>query len=80
MELLDLGVSWNEELASDYKPLEAPREDRNYWNVRELFATRAKRKPEALGATVSGSASKKLRCLLPEIPLVQSYQKRVSWV
>ena len=78
MELLDLGVGWNEEFATDYKPLED--HAIKYGHVRELLAARAKRKIEALGATVSGSVSKKTSMLIAGDSLVQSFQKLVSWV
>ena len=63
MELLDLGVSWNEELASDYKPLE----DHAIvitGTLESYSRQELKEKLEALGATVSGSVSKKTSMLI----------------
>ena len=63
MELLDLGVTWDEERAGDYKPLEGQAivitgTLENY-SRQEL-----KEKLELLGATVSGSVSKRTSMLI----------------
>ena len=63
MELLDLGVTWDEERAGDYKPLEGQAivitgTLENY-SRKEL-----KEKLELLGATVSGSVSKRTSMLI----------------